>query len=67
MMTVEEVRARIEALEVVKHDDEAAHGAEDRLYQDIVRAIANGTCVDAVSCCEEALRSVAIPFGRWCA
>lgn len=50
-----------------KDDAEVAHDMEDRLYEDVIRAIRDGTCIDPRACCEEALKTKDIDFSRWCA
>jgi hypothetical protein len=66
-MTVDEIKKRIAAIEAMKADDEAAHGAEDELYQDVLYAIAGGRCDDARACANEVLKTKEIEFSRWCA
>jgi hypothetical protein len=48
-------------------DDEAAHGEEDNLREDLLRAIANGECVNPQDCAQIALTTNDIEFFRWCA
>lgn len=65
-MTVEDVKeriARIKALATI--DDEAAHGAEDKLYEDVLRAVA-AMHPDAYDLAHEALKSQEVDFCRWC-
>ena len=69
-MTVEEVRRRVEEIRTIRErddDDEACHGREDALHQDVLRAIAAGTCALPAVCAEVALSTKDIPFARWCA
>jgi hypothetical protein len=61
------VRERVEAIREAAEDDEFAHGLEDSLYEDILRAIADGRCLDPVACATEALKTRDINFARWCA
>lgn len=56
---------RVKAIKELAHDDEAAHAAEDALYCDVLKAIANNTCEDPQSCAKEALRTNQINFDRW--
>ncbi len=46
-------------------DAEAAHSEEDFLYEDVLRAIATGTCIDPQACAALALESGKIDFNRW--
>lgn len=41
-MTIEELRKRIRHIVNIRDDDEAAHGREDELREDVLKAIANG-------------------------
>lgn len=65
-MTVNEIRARVEAIRALAWDDEAAHGREDELRADVLRAIAEGA-PDAAALAAAALETGAIEFARWCA
>lgn len=64
-MTPGQVAERVAAIRV--GDSEAAHGMEDRLHQDVLRAIAAGECADPAACATEALQTLNIKFERWCA
>lgn len=66
-MTREQVARRVDAIAAYADDDEAAHGMEDRLHQDVLQAIAAGQCDDPKACAAEALKTLAIEFERWCA
>ena len=48
-----------------KKDDERCHLSEDRLYDDVLRAIAAGDCEDPVACATEVLKTKEIEFSRW--
>ena len=66
-MTVAEVKERLREIAAKRGDDENAHGMEDELHQDVLRAVAEGRCSDAAGCAAEALKSLDIDFARWCA
>jgi hypothetical protein len=66
-MTREDVARRIDMLVAYADDDEKAHEMEDQLHQDVLQAIATGTCSDPAGCANEALRTLSIEFERWCA
>ena len=66
-MTPKRVRERVKWIDSVRGDDEAAHSAEDALYAEVLRAIADGTAEDAQACAKEALKTQHIGFARWCA
>lgn len=66
-MTVDEVKAAVEAIRKVADDDEKAHGKEDALHQKVLQAIAEGQCDDPVACAAAALLTRGIRFRRWCA
>lgn len=67
MMTVADVAARVQAIRSSAGDDEVAHGMEDDLHQDVLRAIADGRCEDVRGCATAALETKTIKFARWCA
>ena len=64
---VDEVRAVVDLIHEASADPEVAHGLEDGLYQDVLRAIADGTAVDPQEMAREALDAQSIPFDRWMA
>lgn len=66
-MTVDDVRGRLGEIRELAGDDEAAHGREDRLYIDVLTAIAAGECDDPKALAAEALQALEIDFSRWCA
>ncbi len=66
-MSPEEIFCRVKAIGEIARDDEAAHGEEDRLHQDVLRAIANGKCERPSECAALALGTLMIAFQRWCA
>ena len=65
-MTVEEVRAWVEEIRITAHDDEKAHGMEDALHQEVLRAVAENA-PNAAALAAEALKTRDIDFYRWCA
>jgi hypothetical protein len=67
VMNPETVKARLADIEKVKDDDEMAHSSEDSLHEEVLSAIANGTCENPAECARLALTSSLIEFSRWCA
>ena len=65
-MDPSDVKERVAVIEDMMGDFEAAHGAEDSLFEDVLRAIANGTNKPK-ELAAEALKSKLIDFGRHCA
>ncbi len=65
-MDVVDVRKRVEQIRGVVADDEAAHSREDRLWEDVLTAIAKADCPEA-KLALAALETRHIEFGRWCA
>lgn len=61
LMTPEELKDRIIKIAAKADDDEAAHSAEDKLHQDIIRAFCPEWVIDDI----KALNKV--DFKRWCA
>lgn len=69
-MDIEECRRRVAAIEAAKDNDENAHSQQDRLYRDVLQAIADGADFSlghAISLAREALAVEDIEFDRWCA
>lgn len=69
-LTLAEVELRVEEIAhtgLVERDDEKAHGMEDDLHQDVLRAIGNGTAEDPAGMARAALRTTEFAFARWCA
>lgn len=66
-MTPYEIRQRLLVISrsAQKGDDEAAHIEEDRLMQQVLRAIADGDVSDPAECARLALTSLDIEFSRW--
>lgn len=63
-MTVDDVRERVENIRQAAFDDEAAHGMEDELYAEVLKAIANGAD-NPEKLAAEALKTEKIEFSRW--
>lgn len=64
-MTVAEVTKRLVAIRNAKDDPEHAHAMEDVLWHDVLRAIADGDCVDdPKDIAGTALWSIDIEFHR---
>lgn len=59
-----QVRERVKRIADIAHDDEAAHSAEDQLYEDVLKRIANG-CTEPEKLAREALKTKKFDFGRW--
>lgn len=67
ILTKQEVIGRVTTIRNTKGDDEHAHGLEDALYRDVLKAIAEGTCEEPVGCARVALATQKIKFARHCA
>lgn len=67
-MTVAEVRKRIKEIKrlVAEHDDEVAHGKEDDLRDEVLRAIAYGGAANAGALVRAVLKTGEIKFARHC-
>jgi hypothetical protein len=59
------VQVRVDAINAESCDDEQAHCDEDILYEDVLRAIADGTAEDPKLCAFVALSTLEIEFSRW--
>ena len=66
-MNVADIEKKVAYIESIKDDDEAAHGTEDGLRQEVLEAIATGTAENPAECAAAALRTSEIDFYRWCA
>jgi hypothetical protein len=65
-MTIVEIRFQVEQIQTMAgRDDEKAHGMEDALWQDVLRAIAKGSRKSRVLA-REALKTLQIKFPRHC-
>lgn len=62
-MKVSDVRNRVAKIKR-QHCDESAHCAEDELYADVLRAIADGA-PDAGKLARAALKTKDLNFSRW--
>lgn len=64
-MNVEEIQKRVEALR--GYDSEIAHGEEDQLHQDVLKAIAGGeySKETMVEMAKAALKTLEVEFDRW--
>lgn len=71
VQTVEDVKARIEAIRSTTDDPEAAHGMEDDLVAEVLFAIANNAGISGGRWAQEmasaARQTYRIDFPRWCA
>lgn len=67
-MTVDDVRERIEAIKAmaatVHRDEEDTHPMEDELFEDAIRAIADGAD-NARELAAETLKVLDLGLGRW--
>ncbi len=66
-MTPADVRKRVAAIAQVAEDDEKAHGMQDRLFSDVLRAIADGECERPKAVAAETLKVIDLDFSRWTA
>ena len=66
MITVGDVEAEVQIINDIRGDDEAAHSREDRLRQEVLEAIAEGS-EDAQDLATAVLKTSEIKFTRWCA
>lgn len=65
-MRVADVQDRVKLVAGMSHDDETAHHQEDRLHQDVLRAIADGAD-NAQELAAAALLTLDLTHARWCA
>lgn len=63
-ITIKEIRERIAKIEA-STDDEFQHREEDRLFVDVLRAIAEGEVDFPEKTAMEALKVLSIDFERW--
>jgi hypothetical protein len=69
VLTTEIVVARVDAIRAVSGDPERAHAEEDRLWREVLEAIATD-CFYGLSprnLARLALKTTTIDFERWCA
>lgn len=64
-ITVESIRQRIQHIERIQNDDEAAHVLEDELYLSVLTAIAEGKCDNPMQFAQEAIKCCEIDMQRW--
>ena len=64
MITVDAIRQRIDAIDDLSDDWEAAHREEDQLYRDVLQAIANGA-PDPTHLARTALETSSLFFDRY--
>lgn len=69
VLTRERVLARIDAIRAVQRDPETAHAEEDRLHEDVLRAIATNQFygIEAGPLAKLALETRRLGFPRWSA
>ncbi len=63
IITLEQVKANVEIIKGLSHDDEAARAEEDDLHQRVLRQLAQ----EGSELAAEALKTLDINFSRWCA
>ena len=66
-MNTADIAVRLDKISKIADDGEAAHIVEDELYVDLLRAIADGSCINPAICAGKALESRKFDFQRWCA
>ena len=59
------LRANLAEVGAASGDSERAHGLEDKLWEDVLYAIAEGECAAPDLCAKMALRTKDFKFGRW--
>lgn len=64
-MNLKYIRQRVRDIKEMAADNEIAHGAEDTLHQDVLRAIADGKCENPRACAKAALGTLKLDFSRW--
>lgn len=64
-MTPADVQKMVDDLAVCCGDDEAAHETEDRIHQDVLKAIATGKAKNPRECARIALTTRDLDFSRW--
>ena len=66
-MTLLEIKQRLEDVESIRGDDEAAHSSEDAFYADFIEYVSLGADRELAEKAKEVLKSSDIDFCRWCA
>lgn len=64
LITLEEIKERLEEIRSLAYDDETAHSRQDSLYLDVLTAIASGA-KNARQLAAEAIKADDIEFSRW--
>lgn len=67
-VTINDIRAAVEAIRAKADDNDEAHEMEDRLYKAVLRAIADSDSFDAEGLklmAMAALKASEIEFARW--
>lgn len=64
-MSVGYAEILVQEIEKIVADDEAAHAAEDTLYEEVLKAVADGH-PDSKKIAKIALRTKSLNFQRWC-
>lgn len=64
-LTVDAIRLRVDEIAAMSRDAESAHAAEDRLWADVLEAVADGAA-DGANLAREALTTRDLMFARWC-
>ncbi len=67
MLTVMQVLEQVARIKELVYDPEIAHGNEDKLWEDVLKEIANGRRGRAQKLASVALKTRQIKFSRWCA
>lgn len=69
MLTLKEARKRVKEIKEITGDPEHAHGEEDELYHDFVKAVATGEIAgdEAAQIAKVLLKTEKIDFPRWTA
>ncbi|WP_133122970.1 hypothetical protein [Zhengella mangrovi] len=63
-MNVSDVEEQVASIARLTDDHAAAHMAEEFLYEQVLRAIANGICKDPRGCAQAALAVAELDFPR---
>lgn len=67
MISLAEAEREVERIRDIADDDEAAHGAEDDLWERALRTIASGETDDPAALAAAAPKTKTVEFQRWCA
>lgn len=66
-MKIEDVKERIKEIKAEIYDPEVAHSKEDKLYFDLLWAIAKGKVENPQELAKEVIKTSRLDFPRWCA